>query len=878
MRSLLISGLQSSLNRVIGVRSAGPVEAPAGGWRLASHSVAARSRSTGEHETPIGREREIADLSELIWARPHPLVTVVGPAGVGKTTLANAVADEIERSAVLRDGVQRVDLTALDDPSRVLGAIADACGVTLDGPTDPIETLRSALAGSDRLLLLDNFEHVIGAAIDVASLLDRQSKVVVLTTSRMALGVSDEQRFALGPLGTPAATELFRRRARSLDLAASLDDIDALSKIAAICEELDGLPLAIELAAARLGILSLDEIFDRLAEQMELLSDGPIDAPARQRSMRAAIGWSYDAADVASREMLRDLAVLRGTFSSATVAALGADDWMSRLSQLIEHGFVHREGDRFRVPETVRQFASSLQREDERIRVMGRLVEHLTRFATEASINMRGADQQRSATRMEVEAELIRAALAWAIEHDPAAALRLANATTPYWTQRGNPHEGANWFDDVIAVNRDGDSIERATAFSAAGHLREIAGESDAAVQRLDTAAAMFERCGDWAGLADVELHLGNVALNTGQLDRAQQLISRIIEAARTHGDERREAGAIFGLGTVAYYRRDLHEAERQWQHSLRYFRRQDDSLRVAILLSNLGAAATEQGHHDRSAALLREALDVQTRLGDQTGAAATLANLGETLLAVGDLDEAEPMIRRSIEMSRELRLTRSTIDAMNTLARVLRRRGRIDDAVGEVIAAFGLGLASDNPVMMIDSLEIAASLMIDRGRAGSAAQLIGTARRLRTDIGEPVDRTDGDDQTDVAGTMAGVRQSLSAEAIHEHLVTGEGLSLPAAADLVHQLRRAESLAEASTPLPIEPAAVIDQVMLRGLTPREIDVLRLLARRYTDREIATELFISVRTVTTHVARILDKLGVDGRRQAAAEATRLGLVA
>ncbi|MCU1401262.1 MAG: tetratricopeptide repeat protein [Acidimicrobiales bacterium] len=813
----------------------------------------------------FGRDAEVGELQELLWRREHQIVTIVGPPGIGKSRVAFEVAARMADDDGLADGVRIVDLTTIDDSAGVVPAIAAATGLDVLGTPDPAKTLGEGLRHTEMVLVLDNFEHVLEAVSDLTTVLAAAPRVTVLVTSRVVTGASGERRFTLEPLDTAEAVRLFDARALAANSRAALDGAQA-AVVSEICVALDCLPLAIELAAARVHVLSVEQIRDRLERRMDLLSEGPTNAPGRQRSMRATIAWSYDTADGVSRELLRALAVVPGTFGPDAVEALGGAGALTVLARLVDQQFVRRADGRYRIPETVRQFAADERSDAEHAQVMQQLVSFAVRTATQASAEFEGRRQHVAADALALELDIIRLALRWSIDNDPGQALLLCNGMARYWNQRGAPREGVQFLGAALAAAPATDGIERARALDAAGLLLEIAGEADGAEFHLRAALAMFERCGEWQGRADATLHLGNVALNRGEVDAAETMFRAVLDEAEAHADERRTIGAIMSLGTVAYYRNDRPGAERHWERSLRFFRRMDDWLRVALLLSNLGVVATQRGDHARASRLLAQALDAQQQIGDRTGMAMTMVNLSDSLLATGELARARQILDDALVICVDLRLSRVAVGAWVNLGRLELRLGRSAAAADCLVRAVVVGVDADARSGLSDAMELGSSIAADRGEFVDAARLRGAMRALRLEIGADPDE-EGDEGR---ATRRQIEGALGREQLGAAVRRGESEGLGAAVEIVHRML----VSPPETERQVAPMAALPM----GLTPREAEILGYLARRYTDREIGAELYISVRTVTTHVARILTKLGVDGRRQAAAEAARLGLVA
>jgi predicted ATPase/class 3 adenylate cyclase len=490
----------------------------------------------------IGRERELEELAGHVGE--HRLMTLVGPGGTGKTRLALQAAAEAVES--FEHGVWWVPLAPVTDPERVESAIAGAIGA--DGP------LSEYLRPQQALLLIDNFEQVVEGADQVATLIEAAPRISVLVTSREPLRIHAEFRYAVEPLLEADAVALFVERARTIDASFAPDEA-----VAEICRRLDGLPLAVELAAARIGLLSSADLLARLDRALPLLTGGARDAPERQRTLRATIEWSYDLLSDEEQRIFAQLAVFAGSFTlEAAEEVCGAE--LDVLQALVDRSLVRRWGSgRFGMLETVREYA--LERLDalpdgETVRRR-----HAKYFLDVAESTHLAVETFYLGPRFDLahaEQENFRAALAWAIEGDPELGLALATELENFWV--GNdPREGIRWLSSIFENADERGSFTRGRALRVYGGVNDIAGEQEAAREKYEASLAVFEELGDDAGRARLLHRVALNAMRRGELERARQLAEQSLELHMKVGNRFGQAEAIGALGAVA---RDLGEAE----------------------------------------------------------------------------------------------------------------------------------------------------------------------------------------------------------------------------------------------------------------------------------------------------------------------------
>jgi predicted ATPase/DNA-binding CsgD family transcriptional regulator len=591
----------------------------------------------------VGRERELAEVERSL--ENTRLLTLAGSGGCGKTRLALAVAAELVGG--LEDGVWLVELAPLADPSLVPQAVAS----TLDVREQPgrllTETLSDYLRSKKMLLVLDNCEHLIEAcATLVEALLRSCPELCVLATSREALGITGEVAWPVPSLSLPdvrrlpdieslpqyESARLFVERAVAVKPAFALTEQNAAS-VAQICYRLDGIPLALELAAARTKVLSVEQIADRLDDCFGLLADGGRTAMPRQRTLHATMDWSHELLSEEERALFRRLSVFAGGFTLEAAEAVCAGEDLERaevlgtLSRLVDKSLVavwERDGEtRYRLLETVRQYGrEKLDGSGEEAEAGRRHADFFGGFAEEAERELTGPDQARWLTRLETEHDNIRAALSFSLgeEGDAGSGVRLAAAMWAFWFARGYLSEGRRWLESAVSRTGPATTLARAKALNGAGWLAAYQAEYGAAKAHIEEGLTLHRDLGDKEGIASSLVILGSVAA-MGQRDDipVADLVEEAILLRPDLKDRRTVAQLLVLEGRVALARGDLERSVALWEETLALYREAKDALGIVMCLTTIGLLTLAQGNHERSATLLRESLCLALELDHKT-------------------------------------------------------------------------------------------------------------------------------------------------------------------------------------------------------------------------------------------------------------------
>jgi predicted ATPase/DNA-binding SARP family transcriptional activator len=604
--------------------------------------------------TPLlGRERELAALAELVRDEDTRLVTLTGTGGIGKTRLALELVRRLAPEH--RDGSAVATIASLRDPAHVAGAILEALEIPEVGPS-PDEELTRSLATSELLLLVDNFEQVLPAARTIADLLAVAPSLKVVVTSRAPLHIAAEREFPVPPLADDEAAELFIARAQAANPNFELTEQNAAA-VAELCARLDGLPLAIELAAARTKLLPPQTLLSRLGNRLELLTGGRRDAPQHQQTLRMTLDWSYDLLEPDAQRLLAQLGTFAGgwTLHSAESVCAGHDSVLEGLAALVDESLVRqRETDagepRFSMLEIVREYAlERLVGFGDRDEIRRRHLEHFVEFAEEAEPKLADREQIAWFARLEDEHENLRAALGYALESgDGESALRLVVGIRRFWQIHGYLAEGRESIESALAAVPEEPSEARANALNMVGILAGEQGEFDAARERFEAALAEARASDSTRVISSALVNLGNLAFFSRELDQARDLYKESIDYFASLGDLRGQALAKENVGLMALTADDVPEAV-TWLTAARDLAREvGDDRELAAASRSLAAAMIELGDSAQAASLVADSLALARELGEPHGIAVCLDTFAGLAATSGEVERAATLFGAS--------------------------------------------------------------------------------------------------------------------------------------------------------------------------------------------------------------------------------------
>jgi len=831
----------------------------------------------------LGRDREIAELLHLLADDATRLLTLLGPGGAGKTRLAVAVANSIE--AANPELVVYVPASEYLTVDELLSGIATAVGLREEAGVTLEQTIVSALRADSVVMLLDNLEQIQAVGEIVGKLLQASPLLTILATSRTPLKLRGERRFDVEPLPVESieaetqapAIQLFVDRAKEINPGFELNQSNRETVIA-ICRRLDGLPLAIELAAARTRVLSPAALLARLNKQLTLLSSGAVDLPERHRTMQAAISWSYELLPSLIQIAMRKLSIVPAPFEldlAATVCAQSEEETLGLMEQLLDSSLLRleRQGDDgpvFRMLQTIRDFGrDQAELNDEVATAEIALARYVVARSESFRTGLSGPDAVAWRARCAEEHATLLLALHIMVQNGNAAgAVKTAASLWRYWYASGRYREGVESLSQVLEMAGESDPFDRANAYNGlgaihyalsshqfaisawesaapiwkslgdalgeAGTLNNLSlvarerGEYRTAIDLLERAAEICEKLGDARRLATTQDNLGLVLTQVGETERAADLHARALASSRIAGDEGMIAAASHHLGSCFLERGNLPAAQQHVETAVMVWEQNGDLIQLGYGLNSLANIASSLGLHDLSVEKLEEALRVWRERGYSRGISLALLNLGVDAERRGDFAKAITFYRESLDLRR---------------------------------------IAAD-PIDLSFALNAFASVAHSTGDLERAARLIGSTEALLQRSGLP-----GNGE----GAIAQLRTALGDQRFDKYWSIGLVQSLD---DAITETEFVSATTQDqrgtppdATPVPVRQLPPVEH----GLTTRELDVLRLIAAGKTNAEIGEMLFISPFTAKTHVANLLGKLAVENRAAASTWAAQHALL-
>jgi non-specific serine/threonine protein kinase len=722
----------------------------------------------------IGRAREIAEVKRLLGAAR--LVTLTGSGGAGKTRLALQVAADVVKD--YPDGVWLAEFAPIADPALVPKTLASALTVPEQPGRDMTDTLVEALRPKSLLLMLDNCEHLLAACRDLAAALLRTCPHVhILGTSREGLGVPGETLWRVPSLSVPEdirhlprpeelllydAVRLFVDRAVTTTPGFTVTSENAPA-VAQVCRRLDGIPLAIELAAARVKVLAVEQIASRLDDRFRLLTGGSRLVLPRHQTLRAAIDWSYGLLSDRERAVLCRLSVFAGgwTLEAAEAVCTGGgiepSDVLDLLTQLVDKSLVvaqtHGGEARYHLLETVREYGRERLHDSEAVeQVQRRHRDWYLALVERVEPKLDGRAREIWLDRLERENDNLRASLDWSFEHrDADAVMRLAKSLSRFWYMRGYWSEGLHWLEAALSLDRGAPSPMRARALNAAGELARLLGQTQRAVARLEESVAAYRGLGDKKGMANALLLLGATAYRQSDYDRAAALLDESTALSRASGDKTTLAFSIYLLGILARVRGDYGKAETLCKESLTLDQPLGLKWRTGLALDGIGLVALCQGDYERAKSLFQQALTLHEQEGYRYGQAASLNSSSILAYVQGDYERARVLSEQSLALSRKTGDKGAIARSLSMLGRVAFRQRNFEEAVGKHNESLMLFRELGEKLGIIQALERLGSVAVASAPI-RAARLLGAATHVRETIGAPLptyDRAEHDTAVD---------------------------------------------------------------------------------------------------------------------------------
>ena len=849
----------------------------------------------------IGRDQEVRAICDLLSRPEVRLLTITGTGGVGKTRLALQIAEEVLDE--FSDGVSFVSLAPLSDPELVLLTITQTLGLKEIENQSVLDVLKASLRHKQLLLVLDNFEQVVTAAPLLVELLQTCPHLNILVTSRTLLSVSGEYEFSVLPLAVPdlkqfpvpeapcqyAAVALFLQRAQALKPDFQITSANSRA-IAEICVRLDGLPLALELAAARMKLLSPQALLMRLSQRFQVLTSGARDAPTRQQTLLNTLQWSYDLLSAREQRLFRRLAVfvggspleaIEGVYRALSDEEMNVFDGVASLldNNLLQQTKQEREESRLEMLETIREYGLEVLASGGEAQATR--TAHATYYlvlAQEAATTWFGPQQQAWCDRLEQDHDNLRAALQWLLESKEATlALQFSNALWWFWHTRAYVREGQTFLEKALAASEEMVTSARAEALRHLGQLFEMMGEYKQAEKPCEESLALYRELEDPSGVARACYALGQVTFAQDEYTRAHALLQEALTFFRETGDPLGGHFVLAHLTMVYTQQGEYVQARACAEESLVLAKQLGDKdttaftlllLGKVLFVSQAGSTALEPvleeyfslAPEERDAASMA-ALDQLEKISPSTRMYGRLDLLGKIALSQGDVFKAQALFEESLAFYRAQGYRKEIAESLAALGQVAAVQQDYATSLARYEEGLLLARKADSKCNVASCLEGLAGVRAAQGERLQAARLWGAAEALRQAIDAPLPliyRPAHERAVRAARAQFGERPLVAAWA--------EGRIMPL-----------EHLLAAQGPMPRPPSVSTDPVTAPpvakastspdGLTVREVEVLRLVAQGLTDAQVADQLVISSRTVNSHLKSIYGKIHVTSRSAA-----------